>query len=87
MTINEALLFRKERFETVAKCYKHELLSICIERIVKAEVHRLVIIDNDERVIGVLSLSDVLYYIVIRPSGKTEHSTFTFKPTTNEEVE
>ncbi|CAF1465871.1 unnamed protein product [Rotaria magnacalcarata] len=73
MTIKEALSFRKERLETVAKCYKNETLAACMERIIKAEVHRLVVVDNDEHVIGVLSLSDLLYYIVIRPT-KTEPS-------------
>jgi 5'-AMP-activated protein kinase regulatory gamma subunit len=68
MTIKEALSFRKERLENVAKCYKHESLFVCMERIVKAEVHRIVVVDNDEHVIGVLSLSDLLYYIVIRPT-------------------
>ncbi|CAF3741299.1 unnamed protein product [Rotaria socialis] len=83
ITINEALSYRKERFEAVSKCYKHELLSVCMERIVKAEVHRLVIVDKDEHVIGILSLSDLLYYIVIRPS-KTEHKTTTSEPPTVE---
>lgn len=73
MTINEALSYRKERFEAVAKCYRHESLSTCMERIVKAEVHRLVIVDSNERVIGILSLSDLLNYIVIRPT-KVEQS-------------
>jgi CBS domain containing-hemolysin-like protein len=68
MTIKEALSYRKERLENVAKCYKNESLSACMERIIKAEVHRLVVVDNDEHVIGVLSLSDLLYYIVIRPT-------------------
>jgi 5'-AMP-activated protein kinase regulatory gamma subunit len=91
MTINEALSYRKERFEAVAKCYKHESLAVCMERIVKAEVHRLVIVDNNDHVIGVLSLSDLLYYIVIRPT-KSEHSispVFTATPTTetNEKIE
>ena len=42
-----------------------------MERIVKAEVHRLVVVDNDEHAIGVLSLSDLLDYIVIRPNKAT----------------
>lgn len=71
MTISEALSYRKDRSEGVAKCYKHETLSSCMERIVKAEVHRLVVVDKDEHVIGVLSLSDLLNYIVIRPSRST----------------
>ncbi|CAM4785129.1 unnamed protein product [Rotaria magnacalcarata] len=83
ITINEALSYRKERFEAVSKCYRHELLSACMERIVKAEVHRLVIVDKEEHVIGILSLSDLLYYIVIRPT-KTEHKTTTSEPSTVE---
>ena len=71
MTISEALSYRKERSESVAKCYKHETLSVCMERIVKAEVHRLVVVDNDEHAIGILSLSDLLDYIVIRPTKFT----------------
>jgi len=68
MTINEALSYRKERLEDVAKCYKNESLATCMERIIKAEVHRLVVVDQDEHVIGVLSLSDLLNYLVICPT-------------------
>lgn len=79
MTIKEALSYRKERLETVAKCYKNESLFVCMERIVKAEVHRLVVVDAEEHVIGVLSLSDLLNYIVIRPT-KTDQSTSASPP-------
>ena len=72
MTIKEALSYRKERLENVAKCYKTESLSTCMERIVKAEVHRLFVVDNNEHVIGVVSLSDLLYYIVIRPTTASQ---------------
>lgn len=82
MTIKEALAFRKERVEDVAKCYKNESLAICMERIVKAEVHRLVVVDHDEHVIGVLSLSDLLHYVVIRPT-KTTPTTTTAVTATN----
>lgn len=75
MTIKEALSFRKDRVEDVAKCYKNESLLVCMERIVKAEVHRLVVVDQDEHVIGVLSLSDLLYYVVIRPTKMTPTTT------------
>jgi 5'-AMP-activated protein kinase regulatory gamma subunit len=89
MKINAALSYRKDRFEHVAKCFKHESLSICMERIVKAEVHRLVVVDNDEHVIGVLSLSDLLYYIVLRPT-KCESTTSIVTPTiivSNDEIQ
>jgi predicted transcriptional regulator len=81
MTIKEALSFRKERLENVAKCYKHESLFVCMERIVKAEVHRIVVVDNDEHVIGVLSLSDLLHYIVIRPTKTTTPNMTMLVPT------
>jgi Mg2+/Co2+ transporter CorC len=81
MTIKEALSYRKERLEDVAKCYKNESLSICMERIIKAEVHRLVVVDHDEHVIGVLSLSDLLYYIVIRPTKISQPTTTMLVPT------
>lgn len=79
--------YRKERFEAVAKCYKHELLSTCVERIVKAEVHRLVIVDNEEHVIGVLSLSDLLNFMVIRPTKTEQKPTAPAEPTPESDQE
>ena len=44
-------------------------LFAVMETIVKAEVHRLVIINKEEKVCGVVSLSDILSFLVLRPSG------------------
>ena len=41
-----------------------------MERIVKAEVHRLVVVNDENKVVGVISLSDILNYLVLRPGGK-----------------
>jgi 5'-AMP-activated protein kinase regulatory gamma subunit len=46
-----------------------------MERIVKAEVHRLVVVDEEDHVIGILSLSDLLHYIIIRPTKTTTQTT------------
>lgn len=35
----------------------------------RAEVHRLVVVDENEKVIGIISLSDILLYLVLQPSG------------------
>ncbi|KAI0215520.1 5'-AMP-activated protein kinase subunit gamma-2 [Lamellibrachia satsuma] len=67
ITIEQAMKERRETFEGVQKCKKSETLAAIMERIVKAEVHRLVVVDDDERVTGVVSLSDILSYIVLRP--------------------
>lgn len=40
-----------------------------MEKIVRAEVHRLVVVDEKDKVIGIISLSDILLYLVLRPSG------------------
>lgn len=32
------------------------------------QVHRLVVVDEDDHVLGVLSLSDILVYLVLKPS-------------------
>ena len=34
------------------------------------QVHRLVVVDGEQKVIGVVSLSDILSYLVLRPAGK-----------------
>lgn len=36
-----------------------------IELIVKAEVHRLIVTDEAQRVVGIISLSDILKHIVL----------------------
>lgn len=62
----EALQYRKNRFEGVASCMKHESLAAIMERIVSKEVHRLVIVDENNCVLGIISLSDILSYIVLK---------------------
>lgn len=41
-----------------------------IQAIVKWTVHRLVVTDNDQRVVGIVSLSDILRYLVLHPSSE-----------------
>lgn len=61
---------RNAWFEGVQKCHLDETLFTVMERIVRAEVHRLVVVDENEKVIGIISLSDILLYLVLRPSGE-----------------
>lgn len=60
---------RNAWFEGVQKCNLDETLFTVMERIVRAEVHRLVVVDENDKVIGIISLSDILLYLVLRPSG------------------
>lgn len=68
VTIGEAIAKRKEKLEGVLTCRKEETLAVVMERIVKAEVHRLVVVDVDNRVEGIISLSDILHFTVMRPA-------------------
>lgn len=40
-----------------------------MERIVKAEVHRLVVVNEEDHVVGIISLSDILSFLVLKPLG------------------
>lgn len=70
ITLKEANKHRNEWFEGVHKCRQDESLFAVMERIVKAEVHRLVVVNDDNIVTGVISLSDILNYLVLRPGGR-----------------
>jgi 5'-AMP-activated protein kinase regulatory gamma subunit len=70
ISVTEALEYRRNRFDGVASCSKTETMGAIMERIVKKEVHRLVVVDGENRVQGVVSLSDILTYIVLKQSEK-----------------
>lgn len=59
-------------FEGVVKCYTADSLKVVIDKIVKAEVHRLVIVDDGDHVVGIVSLSDILNYLILKPMGNGE---------------
>lgn len=67
VSLRKANEHRNAWFEGVQKCILDETLYVIMERIVRAEVHRLVIVDELDKVIGIISLSDILYYLVLRP--------------------
>ncbi|XP_037826348.1 5'-AMP-activated protein kinase subunit gamma-2-like isoform X3 [Lucilia sericata] len=70
VSLRKANEHRNEWFEGVQCCNLDETLYTILERIVRAEVHRLVVVDENRKVIGIISLSDILLYLVLRPSGE-----------------
>uniref|UniRef100_A0AAQ4QBL8 CBS domain-containing protein n=1 Tax=Gasterosteus aculeatus aculeatus TaxID=481459 RepID=A0AAQ4QBL8_GASAC len=70
LTVTQALRHRSQYFEGVMKCNKLETLDTIVDRIVKAEVHRLVVVDEDSRIVGIVSLSDILQALVLTPAGE-----------------
>ncbi|XP_069792031.1 5'-AMP-activated protein kinase subunit gamma-1-like isoform X2 [Narcine bancroftii] len=69
ISMKEVLEQRWHYFENVLKCYAHEILEVIIERLVQHEVHRLVLVDEEDVVQGIVSLSDVLQALVLSPAG------------------
>ncbi|XP_067116162.1 5'-AMP-activated protein kinase subunit gamma-1 isoform X1 [Osmerus mordax] len=69
MSMQEAVRRRSCYVEGVIKCYPNETLDAVINRIVKAEVHRLVLVDRGDVVRGIISLSDLLQALVLTPAG------------------
>ncbi|CAH0716505.1 unnamed protein product, partial [Brenthis ino] len=72
VSLKKANEHRNEWFEGVQKCNLDETLYEVMERIVRAEVHRLVVVDEEDKVTGIISLSDLLMYLVLRPTGDCE---------------
>ncbi|KAI9555243.1 putative AMP-activated protein kise gamma (2) subunit [Daphnia sinensis] len=68
ITLTQANEHRNTWFEGVSKCHLDDPLGTVMEKIVRAEVHRLVVVDNEDHVIGVISLSDILSELVLKPS-------------------
>ncbi|KAM8975862.1 5'-AMP-activated protein kinase subunit gamma-1 [Pelodytes ibericus] len=70
ITVTKALGHRSHYFEGVLKCYQHETLETIINRLVEAEVHRLVVVDDNDVAKGIVSLSDILQCLVLTAGGK-----------------
>nr|AWW05934.1 AMP-activated protein kinase gamma [Macrobrachium nipponense] len=86
ITLRKANEYRNEWFEQVHKCTLDETLGTIMERIVRAEVHRLVVVDSDDKVIGVISLSDILKYLVLKPCHDVEPNKLSSATVTQMEV-
>ncbi|KAM3929098.1 5'-AMP-activated protein kinase subunit gamma-2 isoform 3-T3 [Leptodactylus fuscus] len=69
ITVTQALEHRSQYFEGVVKCSKLETLETIVDRIVKAEVHRLVVVNEAHSIVGIISLSDILQALVLSPAG------------------
>ncbi|XP_049624890.1 5'-AMP-activated protein kinase subunit gamma-3 [Suncus etruscus] len=69
MSVGDALRQRTLCLEGVLSCQPHESLGEVIERIAKEQVHRLVLVDENQHLLGVVSLSDILQALVLSPAG------------------
>ncbi len=64
-TVGEALSKRAEDFPGIYTCGEDDRLDSIFDTIRKSRVHRLVVIDDDSRLKGIISLSDILKYVLL----------------------
>jgi CBS domain-containing protein len=64
-SVGEALLKRSDDFGGIYTCSEEDRLDSIFDTIRKSRVHRLVVIDDENRLQGVISLSDILKYVLL----------------------
>lgn len=64
LTVGEALMRRLDDFEGVFTCTLSDSLATIMGTIKKSKLHRLFIVDENTRLVGVLTLSDILRYLL-----------------------
>ncbi|XP_007419876.1 5'-AMP-activated protein kinase subunit gamma-3 [Python bivittatus] len=74
ISVGEALKQRLVCIEGVLTCHPYETLEDIIDRIVKEQVHRLVLVDKKNAPRGIVSLSDILQALVLTPAGIDRYS-------------
>ncbi|KAL3831986.1 hypothetical protein ACJMK2_023674 [Sinanodonta woodiana] len=71
VTLLQALQHRCQAnwYEGVVKAIVTDSLKTVLDKIVRAEVHRLVVVNEEGHVEGIVSLSDLLSFLVLQPMG------------------
>jgi len=58
-------LIRAQEFTGIFTCSVHDRLDTIFDTIRRSRVHRLVVIDENSKLEGVLTLSDILEYVLL----------------------
>jgi len=74
-SVGEALSKRADDFAGIYTCSMEDRLDTVFDTLRKSRVHRLVVIDEDSRLKGVISLSDILKYILVEGEELDEKMT------------
>lgn len=64
-TVGEALSKRAEDFAGIYSCNVDDRLDSIFDTVRKSRVHRLIVVDDDGRLRGIISLSDILKYVLL----------------------
>ncbi|CCH40572.1 5'-AMP-activated protein kinase subunit gamma-3 [Wickerhamomyces ciferrii] len=64
LSVGEALMRRSDDFEGVYTCTLNDNLATILDNIRKSRLHRLFVVDEEGKLVGVVTLSDILNYIL-----------------------
>ncbi len=64
-SVGEALSKRADDFPGIYTCSEDDRLDAIFETIRKSRVHRLIVVDDENRLKGIISLSDILKYVLL----------------------
>ncbi|KIH94373.1 nuclear protein SNF4 [Sporothrix brasiliensis 5110] len=64
-SVGEALSKRAEDFPGIYTCSEDDRLDSIFDTVRKSRVHRLIVIDDESRLRGMISLSDILKYVLL----------------------
>lgn len=70
-TVGDALCKRSDDFQGIYTCTEEDRLDSIFDTVRKSRVHRLIVVDDDSKLRGIISLSDILKYVLIH--GEEEH--------------
>jgi 5'-AMP-activated protein kinase regulatory gamma subunit len=71
-SVGDALSKRSEDFQGIYTCSEDDQMDSIFDTIRKSRVHRLVVVDDETRLKGIISLSDILKYVLLH--GEDEES-------------
>lgn len=70
-TVGDALCRRSDDFQGIYTCTEEDRLDSIFDTVRKSRVHRLIVVDDESKLKGIISLSDILKYVLIH--GEEEH--------------
>lgn len=71
VTLKEATEHKLPYFDGVYTCKGDDSVLDVMEKLVTAEVNRLVVVDGDAKVVGIVTVSDIIHYLVLRSVNST----------------
>ncbi|KAI7920042.1 nuclear protein SNF4 [Pyricularia oryzae] len=73
-TVGEALARRSDDFPGIYTCFEDDRLSSIFDTLRKSRVHRFIVIDDQSHLKGIISLSDILKYVLGDEAEETDGS-------------